>query len=848
MSSSPWASSVVLGSGETAFIRPIEPGDQDDLAAFHLRQSPESVYRRFFSPKPELSARELEHFTTVDMDDRAALVVTSHDEFIAWASYERWPGRDEAEAAFMVDDARHGEGIATLLLEHLAAVARSNGITRFTAEVLGDNRAMLAVFAKAGWPLQRRFDSGVVDLDWELDTTTEFIDSVERREHRADARAVARVLLPRAIAVIGASDRAGTVGASLWTNVTNSVDVPVYAVNPRQPELGGTRAFASIDELPDDVSLAIIAVPAATLLETIDACIAKRMRGAVVVTNLDGHSGDRPSIDVDAVVRHARRNGLRIIGPSSMGVASLHPASRLQASLVDITLPPGGVAISMQSGTLGASLLREAGRLHMGVSWFVSLGDKSDISANDLLQFWETDASTTVIAMYTESFGNPSKFARIARRVSMSRPIVAVRTGAATSRVGTALFEQAGLIEVPTVQSLLDTARVLATQPILRGDRVAVLTNSRSPGTLAAAALRAHGLDPVDPPHPIGWRATPDDYESALDANLGHHDVDGVLVIYAPAVVSELDTVSSAVHAAATNADKPVVAVVLGGSDGPITTGSAVPTFTFPEPAAAALGRSRAYARWLATEAGAPAGPVRPVDPERAKRAIDDALQAGTHVAALLRHEHEILLAYGLTMPPATEATPSTALEVAREIGYPLAIKSTRRRPGRSARAGVALDVNTDDEVIEAVATMTGSLGDDARDLIVQEMAPPGVDLRIHCTLDDRLGPIVAVGLGGAQADAIGDRVERLAPVSPAAARAMLGESRAMDALDRAGFDPTPMVDAVVQAAQLASDHPEIRELDLNPVMVSDHGAAIADATIVLEPHDRTTGPIRRLD
>ncbi|MEO1059199.1 MAG: acetate--CoA ligase family protein, partial [Actinomycetota bacterium] len=716
--------------------------------------------------------------------------------------------------------------------------------SRFTAEVLGDNRAMLAVFAKAGWPLQRRFDSGVVDLDWELDTTAEFIDSVERREQRADSRAVARMLLPRAIAVIGASDRPGTVGAALWTNVSSSADVPVYAVNPRRPELGGTPAFGTVDELPDEVSLAIIAVPATELLTTIDGCIAKRMRGAVVVTNLDAYD----DIDVDALVRHARRHGLRIIGPSSMGLASLHPASRLQASIVDITLPPGGIAISMQSGTLGASLLREAGRLQMGVSWFVSLGDKSDISANDLLQFWETDASTKVIALYTESFGNPAKFARIARRVATARPIVAVRTGAATSRAGDALYEQAGLIEVPTVQSLLDTTRVLATQPVLRGDRIAVLTNSRSPGILAAAALRTYGLEPVDPPAPLDWQSAPDDYGDALQTTLADDDVDGVIVIYAPAVVGSLEAVSGAIHTAADNDDKPVIAVVLGGVDGPITTGSSVPTFAFPEPAAAVLGRSRAYARWLDTEATAPAGPVRPVDPQRAKRAIDDALRDAPHVAATLDTEREMLHAYGLAMPRSVAATPDTAPEVAATLGFPLAIKSTRRRPGRSARAGVALDINTHDDVREAVDTIVDSLGDDARDLIVQEMAPPGVDLRIHCTLDDRLGPIVTVGLGGAQADAIGDRVERLAPVSPAAARAMLGESRAMDALDRAGFDPTPMVDALVQAAQLASDHPEITELDLNPVMVSDGEASIADATILLERHDRATGPIRRLD
>ena len=450
---SPWATSVVLGNGDSAFIRPLVPADKPALADFHRRQSSESIYRRFFSPKPELSDKELDHFTDVDMNDRVALMIESHDEFIAWASYERWPGRDEAEAAFMVDDSHHGEGIATLLLEHLAAIARSKGINRFTAEVLGDNRAMLAVFAKAGWPLQRRFDSGVVDLDWELETTEEFLDSVERREHRADSRAVARILLPKAIAVIGASERPGTVGDAIWRNVVASVDVPVHAVNPHHDSIHGHPCHRSIAELPDEVSLAVIAVPADALDTTIDACIAKRMRGAVIITSLAG-----TDVDITALVARARRNGLRIIGPSSMGIASPHPDSRLQAALVDVDLPPGGVAISMQSGSLGGSLLRKARDVDLGVSWFVSLGDKSDISANDLLQFWENDDNTTVVAMYTETFGNPRKFARLARRVSLQIPIVAVRTGAAaTGDMGGALYQQAGLIEVPTVPALLET-------------------------------------------------------------------------------------------------------------------------------------------------------------------------------------------------------------------------------------------------------------------------------------------------------------------------------------------------------------------------------------------------------
>ena len=890
--SSRWATSVVLGDGESAFIRPLVPADQPALLAFHLRQSRDSVYRRFFSPKPTLSSRELDHFTRVDMHDRVALAVEVRDEFVAWASYERWSGRNDAEAAFMVDDEYHGRGIATLLLEHLAAIARTNGIERFTAEVLADNRGMLAVFAKAGWPLERRFESGVVDLDWELATTDEFMDSVERREQRADSRAVARILLPRAVAVIGASDRPDSVGHLLWTHLRRSVSVPVYPVNPRLEDLDGQRCFGSVGDLPDDVSLGVIAVPTRALEATIDDCIAKRMRGAIVVTSLDDEDG--LGVEMDRIVARARRNGLRLIGPSSMGVASLHAGSALQASLVDVALPAGNVAISMQSGSLGASLLRRADDLTLGLSWFVSLGDKSDVSANDLLQFWENDETTSVIGLYTETFGNPRKFARIARRVSRSRPIVAVRTGvAADGPLGGALYHQAGLIEVPSVHALLDTCRVFAGQPVLCGPRVAVVSNSTSPATLASAALETNGLVATAGPVHLDWRADPTDYERAITAALGDDGVDGVLVIYAPPVPAAEDAMSGAIASSAADSDKPVVAVMIGAADGPVEPGSDVPAFIFPEQAAAALGSSYAYGRWLDTEAAATTTPARIVDPARAAQMIDDALarSAGTpeprpddeapadgpdggdavddggaddggeatRPEGSVRHDGlttvhlavtdvtALLSTYGIDVAAGESVPSSEATDAAARIGYPVAVKALRRAPGRSAKAGVALDLNGADDVEDAVATMHSALGVDADFVLVQEMVDPGIPVRIRCERDDRLGAIVSVGYGGVDADVVADQASRLAPMSPAAAVASLNETRVGAALAESGIDTSPLVDTIVQASQLCADHHDVDLLDLNPVVVSATGAIVTDAVVVLFERPDGEDPIRRL-
>ena len=838
-----WASNVVLGDGETVHIRPMGPDDAPALAAFHDRQSPGSIYRRYFSPRPHLSAADLEHFTHIDMVDRVALVVERYGEFIAWASYERLAGRDDADAAFMVDDEHQGKGIATLLLEHLAAIARANGIARFTAEVLADNRPMLAVFSRAGWPVERRFDSGVVDLDFALDETEEFIDSVERREQRADSRAVARLLLPRSIAVVGASDEPGSVGKALWRHVTSGATGTVYPVNPRRDTVGGRQAFPTLRAIPGDVSLAVVAVPAAALPSVVDDCIDSHVRGAVIVTSVEGSD-----LDVGALVERARSFGVRLIGPGSMGIASSRPSIGLQASLVPVTLPPGNVAISLQSGSLGASVLRLADELRMGLSWFVSLGDKSDISGNDLLQFWEDDDTTRVIAMYTETFGNPRKFARIARRVSKRRPIVAVRTGsAAIGPSGGALYQHAGLIEVPTVAAMLDTARVLSTQPLMRGPRVAVLANARSPETLSRAALTTAGLQAVDSPVPLDWRSTPDDYGAAVRAALAADDVDAVMVVHAPPLARAVAAPVVAIDTAAAASAKPVVAVLMGGANGPLRIDSPLPAFAFPEPAAAVLGRAYGYGTWLQQEAEAAAADAADIDRAAAAAIIAAALERGdtrldtADVAA-------VLAAYGIDAPPTTSGAAGDAVAAADAIGYPVAVKARRRHLGRSVRAGVALDLGGAEDVRQALGVMHDAIGDDAAYVVVQQMVTPGLDLRIRTTTDERLGPLVAIGLGSSTADLVADEASRLAPLSWAGAGSLLAASRAGPALEQAGLASDAVIDTLMRVAQLVSDHSEIVAADLNPIIVSTDGAPTTDAIIEVGASRPADGPLRRLE
>ncbi len=592
-----WSADVVLADGGTVHVRPITVADADELVAFHDRQSRDSIYYRYFSAKARLTPAELDRFTHVDMYDRAGLVAEDGDRMIAWASYDRWPGRRDADVAFLVDDEHHGRGVATILFEHLVAIARTNGMERFTAEVLADNRGMLTVFRKAGWPLQRELESGVVEISFDLDTTDQVTETIERREQRADSRAVARLLYPRSIAVIGASEQPGSAGRAIFENLRRSYGGSLYPVNPNRPSVGGIAAYPSIEAVPELVHLAIVAVPQHELEPVLRACATHRVRGAIVITTApDG-------LDLPALVAHCRRYGMRMIGPGSLGVLVAKPDVAMQATLVPGTLPAGSVGFSLQSGSLGASVLDRVQTLGMGVSTFVSLGDKADISGNDLLQFFDDDASTRVIGMYTESFGNARKFARITRRLAASKPIVAVRVRADGEGSGLdAMYQDAGVIRVDTVPEMLDTVRVLASQPLPAGDRVAIVSNSRSPLVLAKQAAEANGLLVVAEPV-LAWDASPEQFADELASVLALEQVDSALVIHAPPVASAVDVPAQAIDNAARDSAKPVVAVLLGRPDGPLIAGSAVHAFEFPEQAVAVLGRAARLSSWREQEA-----------------------------------------------------------------------------------------------------------------------------------------------------------------------------------------------------------------------------------------------------
>ena len=617
-----WEADVVLTDGGTVHVRPVCPADADRLVAFHGRLSHQSIYYRFFSPRPRLSQDDVTRFTTVDYDDRMALVALLGDDLVGIASYDRWPGRREAEVAFTVDDEHQGRGVATVLLEHLAVIARSHGITRFTAEVLPENRKMLSVFKRAGFQAKSQFADGVVAVEMNIDETDVALEAMHQREHVAEAHSVARLLAPRTIAVIGAGERRGTVGHEVLRNlIAHGFNGAVYPVHPTADSIASVRAWPSVLDVPDDIDLAVIAVPAAEVVKVVEQCARKRVRGLVVLAAGFAEVDEAGVRDEAEIVSIAHRHGMRVLGPASMGVISTVPEVSMHASFAPVTLIPGRVAFSSQSGPLGVALLEQAHRAGVGISHFVALGNKADVSTNDFLQYWEGDESTSVMALHIASFGNPRKFTRIARRVSKTKPIVAVKTGGGDEdRTADALFRQTGVIPVGEIAELFDVARVLDSQPLPRGDRVAVISNAYGAKSLAEAALTRSGLrmaelsadtrdhlsrglptgasttNPID----LTFGAEASDYDWALRSVLADDDVDSVLVIFASALPAQHDGVAAVIVAAhADSPTKPVLASVLGVGDRGLRdrAGHVVPAFAFPETAAATLAQVTEHAR-----------------------------------------------------------------------------------------------------------------------------------------------------------------------------------------------------------------------------------------------------------
>jgi acetate---CoA ligase (ADP-forming) len=877
-----WEHDVVLSDGGTVQVRPIRADDERRLLGLYERLSDESLYLRFFSPVPAPTAAQLERLTKVDYDEHMVLVAQLGDDIVAVARYDR-VDEHEAEVAFSVQDDQQGRGLGTLLLEHLAVVARSMGITTFCADTLPNNARMLNVFADAGWVARRVYADGTVRVRFPIEPTDDSIAAIRTREQHAEAASTARLLSPRSIAVVGASRKAGTIGHELFRNLLRyDFQGPVYPINPTSTSVAGVRAYPSILDVPDTVDLALVVVPADTVPAVVDECAEKQVRGLVIISAGFAEVGASGKESEHGIVATARRNGMRVIGPNCLGIVNTSPQVQMNATFAPVVPVRGPVAFCSQSGGLGIELMSRAGELGIGISEFVSVGNKADVSGNDLLQHWETDPNTEVILFYLESFGNPRKFARLARRVARRKAIVAVKSGrtqagsrAASSHTAAlatpdvavdALFRQAGVIRVDTLEQLLDTAEVLASQPLPRGRRVAIVGNAGGPGILAADACAGAGLEvpelaestqaalrdfvapdaTVRNPVDLVASASAEQYERAIRVVCDDEAVDAVLTLFVPPLVTEAQDVARAIACAAGGADVPVLACFLGRSGVPDALrggGDArtVPSFAFPEAAAQSLARAADLADWRRRPTGSV--PVfADTDVDRARALVARRLSTGGPVWLDAADAGDLLQCFGIpVLRTRAVDSPDAAAEAADALGYPVALKSgSADIVHKTDVGGVALDLAGASEVRTAYAAMTARLGDSMGGAVVQPMAAGGIETIVGVTQDPSFGPLVLFGAGGVAAELLADRTLRLVPMTEVDAREVVRSLRSSPLLfgyrGRPAVDVAALEQLLLRVAHLADEIPEVSEMDLNPVIVSTDGAVAVDVKVRLQP------------
>jgi acetyl coenzyme A synthetase (ADP forming)-like protein len=869
-------SDVVLRTGRTVHIRPVRAEDHPRLIDFYTRLSPESVHSRFFAIcRPEVAAAASP--ATVDYDREFGAVAELGGEIVGVAHYfTSRKSPDVAEVAFAISDAAQGCGAGTKLLETLIAAARGHAIDRFEAEVLPENHRMLDVFLGMGFDIVRRTDEGVVHLEFPIAATLASTEQAARRSQTAAYASMRAVFAPRSIAVVGASRRPGQLGREIVHNLRASGFAGnLFVVNPHAGEVEGIHAHASLRDIHEAVELAIIAVPAALVESALDDCIAIGVSAVVVISAGFGEVGEEGKKREAALLDKIRRAGIRMVGPNCMGVINTDPAVRMHATFSSIFPPKGNVAMSSQSGALGLAVLDYAKSLNIGFSTFVSVGNKADVSGNDLIQYWAEDPNTDVILLYLESFGNPRKFGEIARRVGRTKPIVAVKAGrseagakAASSHTGALatsdaivddLFRQAGIIRTGTLEEMFDVAALLANQPLPKGRRVAILTNAGGPGILAADACEANGLalaelgdetvsvlrtflpaaasvgNPVD----MIASASPEQYRRSLELLLADPAIDAVVVIYIPVLPNDAPDVAAAIRNGAVASQGKTILATFMSSTGVPATLAPVPSFAFPERAVNALAMVTRYAEWRDAPQGTHV--EYELDTEQLRSIVDaSCAQGGRWLDPM--EVSGLLSAAGIGAPPTLLVTNADdAMEAAMRLGFPVVLKAYGPELlHKSDVGGVRLGLTHESAVVTAYEELAAALGKTMTGAVIQPMVADGVEMMLGATDQPSFGHVIACGAGGILVELLGDVAFRVHPLNDRDARELLDEVRCSRLLNgyrgKPAADADAMRDAILRLSALLDVCPEIREIDLNPLKVLKHGVSAVDARIRVEP------------
>ncbi|MEW6777261.1 MAG: GNAT family N-acetyltransferase, partial [Bdellovibrionota bacterium] len=860
-----------LRSGKPVLLRAVRPGDKGRLLEMFGRLSPESIYFRFFQARKSVSHEELMRLTELDFHNSAALAVIVPDsvERIAGVGcYVRTAGGQTAEVAFLVEDQYQGQGIGTLLLEHLARIARREGISAFEADVLAYNQKMLDVFTQSGFSLERSLSRGVYRVSFPTAETHESLAAQLARERAAAAKSIRPLLEPASIAVVGASRQAGAVGNALLSNLLEGgFKGKIYPVNPSAKEIAGLPCYPDVAAIGGPVDLAFIAVPAVAVEEALCSCAKAEVKGVIILSAGFAEAGSEGKAAQGRLVDIARSAGIRIVGPNCLGIVST--SVFLNATFAAGMPPAGEIAMMSQSGALGIAMLDKLKELGLGLSSFVSVGNKADVSGNDLLCYWGEDPKTKVIVLYLESFGNPRRFARLAPEIAREKPVLAVKSGrtkagarAAASHsaalasldvAADALFEQAGVIRADTLEELFEIASLLSTQGAPRGNRIGVVTNAGGPAILLADACESSGLEipqlsesvqqklraflpaaaAVANPVDMIASASPEHFEKTIEAVGSDPSVDAVAILYVPLRVTRPEEILSAMARGAGDVPcgKPVVCVVVGnaGDREKIHQGprGRLPVFEFPESAARALSAAARYEQWRKR----PRGDWEELDAISAAaiRKIVDRARSGKDRAWLSPDDLAAVLGLaGIGFAPCRTVSVEEAGEAAKDLGFPLVAKAIA--PGvihKSDVGGVVLGIDSARKAAKAAEQIRGRIekaGARLEAILLQREVKEGLEFFAGITTDATFGPLVLCGAGGVLVELVGDMIFRLPPVSDTDASEMVRALKSARLLK--GYRGAPAGDhaalekIVRRLSALVLAVPEILEVDLNPIKV----------------------------
>jgi acetyl coenzyme A synthetase (ADP forming)-like protein len=891
-----YESEVLLRDGSRILLRPIRIDDTKRLIAFFSRLSTRTKYLRFQHIPKEMGLDEATRFCTVDYTNTFALVAEvakqQGKEIVAIGRYCRLPRAHSAEVDFVIEDSYQGKGIGTRLMEQLSNAALDNGITTFEGDVLAENDQMINVLRAYGFHITSELEAGVYHFTCPITRTGKVIKKWEERERIATVASVRPILSPNSVALIGASRHRGTIGRLLLQGMLQGgFSGTVYPVNPEASSVMSVKAYPSVLDVPGNVDLAIIAVPAPAVNKVADECGRKGVRSIIVISDGFKERGPEGAAMEKELRNIALGHGMRLVGPNCMGVINTDPAVALNATFSSVFPPQGNVAFLSQSGAMGLIILEYASNLNMGISTFVSVGNRADVSSNDLLQYWEQDPATKAILLYLESFGNPRNFGRIARRVSAKKPIVVVKSGstqagarAASSHTGAmatsdvasdVLFRHAGIIRVNTMEELFDVAILLSNQPLPRGKRLVIVTNGGGPGIIAADASARNGLllpefsedttsklksvlerdvrlnNPLD----TTAGATAEEFYQILKVLAGDKDNDAVLVMFIPPVVIGTEAMEDAIRHVAPvfwRQGKPLLACFLGERGFKAKLGSSgkyVPCYHFPEEAVSALARAVEYAEMRRKPKGT-IPRIRGIKRKKAREIVERAMTRSSQRPLWLsaREMAGLLGCYGIRFAETLMAkTPSEAAASASKIGFPVAVKLASPTISHKTDVdGVKLDLSSISEVKRAFRDIKKSLvkigrAQEMEGVTVQPMISEGVETIVGVTQDPIFGPLLMFGSGGIYAELIKDVVFNIHPLTNLDAREMVSSIKMAELFKGyRGLPPSDtqaIEDLLLRVSALVEDMPQIAELDFNPVKVMPQGEGywVVDARIMVK-------------